>query len=326
LSTGVVMGDEFGFGTLNFARINSPAPPSLFNLNTGYDPPDDTDSNQDSPLFWAEDQVAGMDTFEINPIPAGEAGQGTYFAIEPGAAVTAAFSNAADSIFQCNGVPCTSDESISISICPGNGCEAGENSCSCPQDCGSVCGDGCCNGSENAANCISDCASICGDGLCTGSEGTCTCSVDCGSACGDGCCNGSENSVNCATDCPATCGDLSCNGLENTCSCFVDCGSFCGDGCCNGSENSVNCSLDCGSMCGDGSCTGMESACSCQLDCPDVCGDMCCTGAENPINCNADCGVTPIPTVSEWGIAAMVLLVMATGTIVFRRKTSLNMT
>ena len=46
-----------------------------------------------------------------------------------------------------------------IEIC-GNGvckAEAGENTCTCPEDCGTRCGDGCCNGNENKQNCPDDC-------------------------------------------------------------------------------------------------------------------------------------------------------------------------
>ena len=41
---------------------------------------------------------------------------------------------------------------------------------------------------------------------------------------------------------------------------------------------------------------------------PQDCGDVC-----------PECEITPIPTVSEWGLAVMTLLVIGAGTIVFRR-------
>ena len=107
------MGDEYGFGAFNLARINSPAPPPLFDLNSGYDPPDDSDSNQDSPQNWREDEVAGVDTHFVNPIPAGEPGQGKYFTVEYGAAVTASFLDPADNSFEFPaGVPVVSGRNL----------------------------------------------------------------------------------------------------------------------------------------------------------------------------------------------------------------------
>ncbi len=108
-STGQVSGSEYGFGQINLVRLSSPAPPPLFNLNTGYDPPDSTNPNVDSAAFWAEDQdpTSGVDQYFVNPIPAGYPSQGTYFAIELGARVTGPFRNAADATGQFGGVATT---------------------------------------------------------------------------------------------------------------------------------------------------------------------------------------------------------------------------
>ena len=104
---GGVTGDSMGFGTLNFALLgtaaNTPAPPPLFPqnainpvaVNAGYDPPNNSNANADSPLVFAEDQVGGIDNYAMNPIPSGP-GAGVTLAVEPGAAVTATFQNPAD--------------------------------------------------------------------------------------------------------------------------------------------------------------------------------------------------------------------------------------
>ena len=106
-ATGQVVGDEFGFGVINFVRLSSPAPSPLFNLNTGYDPPDSTNSNIDSPAFWAEDESGGVDSYPVNPIPAGLPGQGTYFAIELAARSTGPFRDPSNSAGQFGGVAIT---------------------------------------------------------------------------------------------------------------------------------------------------------------------------------------------------------------------------
>ena len=55
----------------------------------------------------------------------------------------------------------------------------GENSITCPFDCGTSCGDGACNGDEAPINCESDCGK-CGNQVCDSDESTETCCVDCG--------------------------------------------------------------------------------------------------------------------------------------------------
>lgn len=98
-----VLGDEYGFGTCNLVRMSGTAPEPLFDLNTGYNPTDTSDVNIDSASFWAETEVGGIDTYPLNPIPAGEPGEGSFFAVELGAATTAEFSNPFDNSFQFNG-------------------------------------------------------------------------------------------------------------------------------------------------------------------------------------------------------------------------------
>lgn len=103
---GSVMGDQFGFGALNLTRLNSPAPAPLFNVNTGFDPSDTIiGGDADDASFWAENEVNGIDTYPINPIPAGRPGAGRWFAIELGAAVSAQLVNPADGCLFFNGQP-----------------------------------------------------------------------------------------------------------------------------------------------------------------------------------------------------------------------------
>ena len=106
---GQLVGDAFGFGTLNLSLLDPaagtttpPAPLFDFNsvdpdkVNTGYDPPTATDDDADSPLLFAEDEVGGIDGYPVNPIPAGLAGAGISFHVEPGAAISAAAVNQED--------------------------------------------------------------------------------------------------------------------------------------------------------------------------------------------------------------------------------------
>ena len=106
-----VQGDPYGFGTFNITVIcptggpqTSPGPLFSFNpvepqkVNTGYDPAGNGDANIDSERNFIEneDPVTGIDQYRVNPIPAGTFGAGTYFAVEPGAAVSAPTLNPAD--------------------------------------------------------------------------------------------------------------------------------------------------------------------------------------------------------------------------------------
>jgi len=93
--------------------------------------------------------------------------------------------------------PCTTDvcgetgcQHASNPICStpncGDGtCEQGEDSTTCPEDCGgaSECGDGVCDPGESPASCPEDCAGdLCGDTFCDDAigEDIYTCPVDCG--------------------------------------------------------------------------------------------------------------------------------------------------
>ncbi len=81
------------------------------------------------------------------------------------------------------------------------------------------------------------------------------------------------------------------------------------------------------SPCGDNQCEPFEHGCACGFDCgpcEPICGDGACSESENECNCPSDCGtecvVSPVPTVSEWGLIVMTLLLLTAGTIVFGRR------
>ncbi|MCH8147624.1 MAG: hypothetical protein IH987_06455, partial [Planctomycetes bacterium] len=194
-----------------------------------------------------------------------------------------------------------------IATCGDGECESGrgEDSCTCPEDCGPpVCGDGVCECEENQGNCCQDCG--CGDPLCT----TCNSATNaCDSNCGNGTCepNCGENCETCADDCPTTCGDGTCECGENQENCCEDCGcpscescvggvcrSDCGDGTCDPAcEDCNSCPTDCAPTCGDGVCECGEDCTSCADDCQG-CGDDCCdaNAGENCDTCPADCPPT----------------------------------
>ncbi len=230
----------------------------------------------------------------------------------------------------------------------GNGlCQSGETRCNCPSDCSATfCGDGCCGGGENAGNCPADCGGgpVCGNFACESGENRCNCPSDCGATfCGDGCCGGGENAGNCPADCGGgpVCGNFACESGENRCNCPSDCGAtFCGDGLCCAGER-CTCSFDCGvSYCGDGVCcanTGEDHS-TCPGDCP---AGACCLsnngcvlnetqdgcvklggrymGDGTTVCLHNDAG-NCIPTLSEWGLLAMTLLVLTAGTVVVMRR------
>jgi hypothetical protein len=195
--------------------------------------------------------------------------------------------------------------------CGDGTCDAAEDQCSCPHDCGdppgseSVCTDEVDNDCDNLTDCSDpDCASdpacICNnDGVCESGEDCNNCPGDCisgsGTGCGDGVCDpgAGENCVSCPADCA---GKQSGKPSGRFC---------CGDG---GGVNPVNCSdprcssggYTCGSgggdpyCCGDGQCTGLENSTNCALDCPaPSCPNGLCEAGEDQCSCAADCGAPP---------------------------------
>lgn len=119
-----------------------------------------------------------------------------------------------------------------------------------------------------------------------------------------------------------------CSGCVN--SCDLNCDGTLGD---DGDVDALFCILQLGipeeccpgfPICGDGTCDPECEDCNtCLEDCPPTCGDDTCECVEGCSDCPEDCGVCnpdAVPSVSSWGIASLVLLVMVTGTVVLRRK------
>ena len=88
-----------GLVPLILVRLDGPAFGVPFVGNEGYDPGEPGLPNQDLPINWREDEVAGADTYPINPIPSSEPGGGTYFGVEYGTATTAPFLDPNDNFF-----------------------------------------------------------------------------------------------------------------------------------------------------------------------------------------------------------------------------------
>jgi prepilin-type N-terminal cleavage/methylation domain-containing protein len=183
--------------------------------------------------------------------------------------------------------------------CGDSDCDADEDPCSCPKDCGTQtlseqasfnCNDGVdndCDGNTDCADtdCVADasCAGVCGDSNCDAGENACNCSADCGAAAisetGDtACADGLDN------DCD---GQIDCNDSE--CSAASSCVSICGDGSCNAGEGPCNCSTDCGAApVTEANCEDSEdNDCDGDVDCDDSdCnGDEACVAA---CDCDGD--------------------------------------
>ncbi len=77
---------------------------------------------------------------------------------------------------------CATVGSGPLCACGDGTCDAliGENSVTCPADCGTVCGDGACNGAESPIDCPEDCG-LCGNLVCEAEEAANgSCCIDCG--------------------------------------------------------------------------------------------------------------------------------------------------
>lgn len=207
-----------------------------------------------------------------------------------------------------DGLICANGQCVQGNVCGNSACEPGEDSESCPDDCGIECGNDVCEVGEQQT-CPEDCV-VCGDGKCGAGEQE-SCPQDCGvcvpseTLClGDlmrvCSANGTAfDDVDCtafdmkckAGKCvePDVCGNDACEvGEEEVCP--ADCAEICGDGTCQPGESFTTCSLDCDPVCGDGSCNGGESAASCAGDCLESCGNGACDPLEDRQNCPNDCG------------------------------------
>jgi len=158
--------------------------------------------------------------------------------------------------------------------CDDGTCDAGEDQCSCPGDCGAPpstelsCVDGLdedCDGNVDCddTDCDADAACVgpvCGDATCDAGEDQCTCSADCGAPPGAelSCVDGLDE------DCD---GDADCD--DSDCSADPACATACdGDAVCEAGEDCSNCGSDCAGVqsgrptnrycCGDGTAESAE--------------------------------------------------------------------
>lgn len=184
--------------------------------------------------------------------------------------------------------------------CGDGTCGAGEDPCSCPDDClleGEI-GQPCCQDSDCLAPACGPCCVVeCQDHVCVSP-------VPPGPCCWNGQCEEGETFETCPEDCPqASCGDGACNGSENPCDCPIDC---MGDGnvCCTDYDcPPLNCGPCCMLKCEDyqcstepvwleqccfnGACETGESLYTCPADCS--CGNGTCDAGEDVETCDADC-------------------------------------
>ena len=198
--------------------------------------------------------------------------------------------------------------------------------------CQPVCGNGILNPGEQCDGSIG-----CTDCFCDlGFEPTVPPSVDCQPTCGNSildpgeACDGGLGCTGCLCDsafeptapmslhCQPKCGngnldsgeecdrmnDAVCPGL---CQADCTCGPYCGDGTCDPGEDSCSCAADCGTP---PSSELLESTCADGLD--NDCDGV--IDAEDP-----DCAEPVIPTITQWGMIFLALLLLVTGKIVFRR-------
>ncbi|MFQ5671354.1 MAG: S8 family serine peptidase [Acidobacteriota bacterium] len=169
---------------------------------------------------------------------------------------------------------------VPAAVCGDGACEATENACVCPADCGApaaketLCADGLDNDCNGAVDCAdfqcsaqAACAPACGDGVCNGSEDCTACPADCASggsaACGNGICEAADGED--CTTCPGDCNGLT-GGPPSGRFCCGQNGSCLASGCTTGGFACTETPVV-PFCCGDGVCEGGESIASCGTDC-----------------------------------------------------------
>jgi len=101
----------------------------------------------------------------------------------------------------------------------------------------------------------------------------------------------------------------------------------------NGDEGSGTLNVTCVSGCGNGTCDAGENPCNCAADCgiqqlpESTCDDDIDNDCDGLADCDdTDCASEPIclfvPTVSQWGLLVLTILLITAGTIVFARRRS----
>lgn len=195
-------------------------------------------------------------------------------------------------ILECsNGVQDGDEEGVDCGgSCPNN-CDDGEP----PVE--PTCTDGIQNGDEEGIDCGGSCANVCESG---------------GDTCSNGVQDGDEEGVDCGGSCPNACetgGDTCSNGVQDGDEEGVDCGGSCANACTteptctDGVQNGDETGVDCGGVtcpacpvaatCNDGIQNGDETGVDCGGSCPNTCSD-----------------VVTVPTMSEWGLIILTLLLL----------------
>ncbi len=232
--------------------------------------------------------------------------------------------------------PCTAICGDGIANQPGEECDEGVNNSdtlpdACRTDCTlPICGDN-----------IVDSGDACDDGVDNSDTVPDACRSDCTlPACGDDVtdseeeCDGADDAA-----CPGVCrADCICRVCGDG---ILDPGEECDDGLANSDTTPDACRTDCTlASCGDGliddgeMCDGSDDALcpgACRTDCVcGVCGNRIREAGEEcdrndaaacPGNCGHDCKcITAIPTVSQWGLVVLALLLLTCAKVWYRRS------
>jgi hypothetical protein len=173
--------------------------------------------------------------------------------------------------------------------------------CACIPECaGRVCGDDGCGGTCAPDDCNDN--NVCTDDSCSA----------------DGLCVNANNTITCNDDLFCTVGDVcgggSCNGTPNLCSDGV----ACTNDSCDEATDTCNHNANDG-LCDDGLfCNGVET-CDVSAGCLDH-ADPCDYDRDSCNEALDVCEPLPIPTVSEWGLAVLALLLLIGAKVYFGRR------
>lgn len=191
--------------------------------------------------------------------------------------------------------------STSTGACGDHICTGGENSSTCPVDCGTstteTCGNGFCGSSETSTSCPADCGGA--SASCSGSPTTCTSSTACNNVgyywcASSNACYPSYGSSPCGTTTSGACGDHICQSNETVALCPVDCDT--GTASCSSSSPSSACTTQTAcSAAGYFWCSNNSICYSTQASSPcatssAACGNGACESSESSSSCPADCG------------------------------------
>lgn len=183
------------------------------------------------------------------------------------------------------------------------------------------------------------CAAVCGDATCDAGEDCCSCPADCDP------CAGCDDGICCAADgedcdtCPTDCGACPVCGNPNAGDCCAPAQPYtpgCDDAACCEAVcllDAYCCNVEWDNICGDRAaelpiCNCPVFGACCNDDTPECTDDVLEQDCPSPLRFTANtlcedlvppCGEA-IPTVSEWGLIVMALLVVSAGAVIVRRR------